>query len=96
MLQDQAGSPVAPPRNRKSGASSQNSLPGLDSCTIPAATAIAGGIPANQELPYMTPPLNLPTNSGATGSSAVATASSNQPQHFSGDSQDSSSEFNME
>lgn len=66
-------SPVAPPRTRKSISLSQSSL--SSTIDIPAATAIAGGIPANHELPYMTPP--LPATS--------------QQQHFSGDSQDSSS-----
>ncbi|XP_054269254.1 uncharacterized protein LOC128990735 isoform X2 [Macrosteles quadrilineatus] len=78
-------SPIAPPRTRKSISLSQSSLSsnlGVE-VNIPAATAIAGGIPANQELPYMTPPLPLP-----------ASPPSHQPvsqtQHFSGDSQDSS------
>lgn len=75
--------PVAPPRTRRS--SSHNSL--LNSEThydIQAANAISGGVQANQDLPYMTPPLLMllphppdPEN--------------NSPQqHFSGDSQDSS------
>uniref|UniRef100_A0A0K8SRR5 Uncharacterized protein n=1 Tax=Lygus hesperus TaxID=30085 RepID=A0A0K8SRR5_LYGHE len=42
---------------------------------IPAASAIAGSVPANHDLPYMTPP--IPTQQ--------------QQQHFSGDSVDSSS-----
>uniref|UniRef100_A0A1B6BYN3 Uncharacterized protein n=1 Tax=Clastoptera arizonana TaxID=38151 RepID=A0A1B6BYN3_9HEMI len=67
-------SPIAPPRTRKSISLSQSSLVSHSVDSILAATAIAGGIPANQELPYMTPP--LPANQ--------------QPQHFSGDSQDSS------
>lgn len=91
MLQDRRGSPVAPPRTRKSVSSSQNSLPGLDGSTIPAATAIAGGIPANQELPYMTPPLNLSNSGASLPPSTVPGGLVNQPQHFSGDSQDSSS-----
>ncbi|XP_075211180.1 uncharacterized protein LOC142318480 [Lycorma delicatula] len=92
VLQDRVASPVAPPRTRKSLALSQNSLPGLDSCTIPAATAIAGGIPANQELPYMTPPLPTTTDTSTVVTSSVApvVGPSTQPQHFSGDSQDSS------
>lgn len=43
---------------------------------IAAASAIAGSVPANHDLPYMTPP--IPTQ---------------QQQHFSGDSVDSSSMF---
>lgn len=74
-------SPVAPPRTRKSISLSQSSLASVSGVStnenIPAATAIAGGIPANHELPYMTPP--LPNNSAPL-----------TQQHFSGDSQDSS------
>ncbi|XP_046671955.1 uncharacterized protein LOC124361931 isoform X2 [Homalodisca vitripennis] len=70
--EDEVESPVAPPRSRKSVSLSQSSL--SSTVDIPAATAIAGGIPANHELPYMTPPLPINT----------------QQQHFSGDSQDSS------
>lgn len=78
--------PVPPPRTRKS--SSHNSLLLAQTATllpnsvpdIQAATAIAGQISANQELPYMTPPIPAPEM--------------NPPQHqqvnFSGDSQDSS------
>lgn len=43
--------PVAPQRSRRSSAQS-----GAEA-DIPAATAVAGGIAANQELPYMTPPI---------------------------------------
>ncbi|KAF6213556.1 hypothetical protein GE061_011276 [Apolygus lucorum] len=42
---------------------------------IPAASAIAGSVPANHDLPYMTPPIP---------------AQQQQQQHFSGDSVDSS------
>jgi hypothetical protein len=78
--------PVPPPRTKKS--SSHNSLLLAPATTllpgsvpdIQAATAIAGHISANQELPYMTPPL--------------ATQETDPPQqqqsNFSGDSQDSS------
>lgn len=80
---DMVDSPIAPPRTRKSISLSQSSLASASALetgdNIPAATAIAGGIPANQELPYMTPPL----------------PASQQTQHFSGDSQDSSSEYIM-
>ncbi|RZF41797.1 hypothetical protein LSTR_LSTR005259 [Laodelphax striatellus] len=69
-----SSSPIAPPRMRKS-------LTGLSDSSLPdsiaAATAIAGGIPANQELPYMTPPL-------------ITAPANHTQQHFSGDSQDSS------
>ncbi|XP_071647960.1 uncharacterized protein [Temnothorax longispinosus] len=76
------GNPIAPPRTRRS--SSHNSL--LNSEThydIQAANAISGGVQANQDLPYMTPPLLMllpyPPHS-----------QQNSPQqHFSGDSQDS-------
>ncbi|XP_018331448.1 hyphal wall protein 2 isoform X2 [Agrilus planipennis] len=50
--------PVAPPRSRRS--SSHNST----CADIPAASAVAGGIPANQELPYMTPPIAQTNFSG--------------------------------
>ncbi|XP_011309228.1 uncharacterized protein [Fopius arisanus] len=71
--------PIAPPRTRRS--SSHNSLLTLDSCTdIQAANAITGGVQANQDLPYMTPPLlTLPRFPQPQAT----------PQHFSGDSQDS-------
>lgn len=45
---------------------------------IPAASAIAGRVSASQELPYMTPPI---------------VQAHHQQQHFSGDSQDSSSTY---
>ncbi|XP_011162275.1 uncharacterized protein LOC105197515 isoform X2 [Solenopsis invicta] len=73
------GSPIAPPRTRRS--SSHNSL--LNSEThydIQAANAISGGVQANQDLPYMTPPLLT----------LLPHPQHNNPQqHFSGDSQDS-------
>lgn len=87
-LSSQAGmstNPVPPPRTRKS--SSHNSLLLAPATTllpgsvpdIQAATAIAGHISANQELPYMTPP--------------IPSQEMNPPQqqqlNFSGDSQDS-------
>ncbi|XP_003699452.1 uncharacterized protein LOC100877980 isoform X1 [Megachile rotundata] len=77
------GNPVAPPRTRRS--SSHNSLLTNETATydIQAANAISGGVQANQDLPYMTPPLSmlLPQSSQPR---------SNSPQqHFSGDSQDS-------
>ena len=83
-----SGNPVAPPRTRRS--SSHNSLLSVDAvpCDIQAANAISGGIQANQDLPYMTPPLLmlLPQPSQPL----QPTAQSNSPQqHFSGDSQDS-------
>ncbi|XP_069685461.1 uncharacterized protein [Periplaneta americana] len=87
-LSSQAGTstnPVPPPRTRKS--SSHNSLLLTPTATllpgsvpdIQAATAIAGRISANQELPYMTPPIPAPEIDPP------------QPQqaNFSGDSQDS-------
>ncbi|XP_034938342.1 uncharacterized protein [Chelonus insularis] len=79
----QVNNPVAPPRARRS--SSHNSLLNIDASTgdIQAANAITGGVQANQDLPYMTPPILMslprppqPQHSGP-------------PQHFSGDSQDS-------
>jgi hypothetical protein len=78
--------PVPPPRTRKS--SSHNSLLLAPAATllpgsvpdIQAATAIAGHISANQELPYMTPPL----------SSQEMDPPQQQQLNFSGDSQDSS------
>ncbi|XP_029156982.1 uncharacterized protein LOC114929581 isoform X1 [Nylanderia fulva] len=76
------GNPIAPPRTRRS--SSHNSL--LNSelhSDIQAANAISGSIQANQDLPYMTPPLLilLPHSSQSQHNSVQ--------QHFSGDSQDS-------
>lgn len=79
-----SGNPVAPPRTRRS--SSHNSLLSSDShCDIQAANAISGGVQANQDLPYMTPPLLmlLPPQPQPN----------NPQQHFSGDSQDSSNCF---
>jgi len=78
--------PVPPPRTRKS--SSHNSLLLAPTATllpgsvpdIQAATAIAGQISANQELPYMTPPISAPEMN----------PSQQQEVNFSGDSQDSS------
>lgn len=48
---------AAPPRSRRSSAHSG----GMD---ISAATAVAGAIAANQELPYMTPPVAQTNFSG--------------------------------
>lgn len=76
--------PVAPPRTRRS--SSHNSLLNLEvpsaETGIQAANAITGGVQANQDLPYMTPPLlmSLPR---------FPAQPNTQQQHFSGDSQDS-------
>lgn len=77
------GNPVAPPRTRRS--SSHNSLLSSDShCDIQAANAISGGVQANQDLPYMTPPLLMLLPHPPQ-------PQHNSPQqHFSGDSQDSS------
>ena len=77
------GNPVAPPRTRRS--SSQSSL--LCSEPLPdiqAANAITGEVQANQDLPYMTPPLLIPLPH------PPQSQHNNLPQHFSGDSQDSS------
>ncbi|XP_043509582.1 probable serine/threonine-protein kinase nek3 isoform X2 [Frieseomelitta varia] len=77
------GNPVAPPRTRRS--SSHNSLLSAESgpCDIQAANAISGGVQANQDLPYMTPPLLMLLPQPPQ-------QQSNSPQqHFSGDSQDS-------
>ncbi|XP_014614125.1 PREDICTED: uncharacterized protein LOC106792305 isoform X2 [Polistes canadensis] len=76
------GNPVAPPRTRKS--SSFNSLLSAENPNdIQAANAISGGVQANQDLPYMTPPLAMlhlhPPQPPQPSTS----------QHFSGDSQDS-------
>lgn len=49
--------PIPPPRSRRS--SDQSVM-----VDIPAATAVAGGIAANQELPYMTPPITQTNFSG--------------------------------
>lgn len=57
-MQQNSIEPAAPPRSRRS--SSQSGL-GID---ISAATAVAGAIAANQELPYMTPPVAQTNFSG--------------------------------
>lgn len=54
----QASEPSAPPRSRRS--SSQSGL----TVDISAAPAVAGAIAANQELPYMTPPVAQTNFSG--------------------------------
>uniref|UniRef100_A0A023EZC9 Putative dual specificity protein kinase shkd n=1 Tax=Triatoma infestans TaxID=30076 RepID=A0A023EZC9_TRIIF len=54
--------------------SKSSSESGEDNNNIPAASAIAGSVPANHDLPYMTPPIPVIT----------------QQHHFSGDSVDSS------
>ncbi|XP_011877443.1 PREDICTED: uncharacterized protein LOC105567292 [Vollenhovia emeryi] len=76
-----SGNPIAPPRTRRS--TSHNSLVISEThYDIQAANAISGGVQANQDLPYMTPPLLLlphPPHS----------QQNNSQQHFSGDSQDS-------
>ncbi|XP_053981109.1 uncharacterized protein LOC128877643 isoform X1 [Hylaeus volcanicus] len=77
------GNPVAPPRTRRS--SSHNSLLSTDiaPCDIQAANAISGGIQANQELPYITPPLLMLLPQ------PLQPQPNSPQQHFSGDSQDS-------
>lgn len=58
-LQQNLNEPAAPPpRSRRSSA---HSGLGMD---ISAATAVAGAIAANQELPYMTPPVAQTNFSG--------------------------------
>lgn len=79
------GNPIAPPRTRRS--SSHNSLMSAEgghvTCDIQAANAISGAVQANQDLPYMTPPLLMLLPQPPQ-------PPSNSPQqHFSGDSQDS-------
>ncbi|KAK2586445.1 hypothetical protein KPH14_010720 [Odynerus spinipes] len=75
------GNPVAPPRTRKS--SSYNSLLSAENPNdIQAANAISGGVQANQDLPYMTPPLAMLLPHPPQ-------LQHNTSQHFSGDSQDS-------
>ena len=74
---------MAPPRTRRS--SSHTSL----LCTEPvpdiqAANAISGEVQANQDLPYMTPPLLMPLPH------PPQSQQHNLQQNFSGDSQDSS------
>lgn len=65
--------------------SSNNDLLSTAESHLDASAAISGRISASQELPYMTPPImNIPSQSQPH----------HQPsQHFSGDSQDSSSKF---
>lgn len=79
-----SGNPIAPPRTRRS--SSHNSLLSTESLPdIQAANAISGGVQANQDLPYMTPPILMPLPHPPQPQH-----NSHQAQHFSGDSQDSS------
>ncbi|CAK9830468.1 hypothetical protein ANTRET_LOCUS7632 [Anthophora retusa] len=78
------GNPVAPPRTRRS--SSHNSLLSAETgapSDIQAANAISGGVQANQDLPYMTPPLLMLL------SQPPQSQANSPPHHFSGDSQDS-------
>lgn len=58
--------PVPPPRSNRT---SDQSI-GID---ITAATAVAGAIPANQELPYMTPPIAQTNFSGDSQDSSSNT-----------------------
>lgn len=62
--------------------SSNNDLLSTAESHLDASAAISGRISASQELPYMTPPII-----------ASMTNAHNHPQHFSGDSQDSSSKI---
>lgn len=76
--------PIAPPRSRRS--SSHTSLMEQPIIVdIPAATAITGGVQANQDLPYMTPPILMPLPQPPQLQN-----NSLQQQNFSDDSQDSS------
>ncbi|XP_076239851.1 uncharacterized protein LOC143182615 isoform X2 [Calliopsis andreniformis] len=83
--------PIAPPRTRRS--SSHNSLLSTDttSCDIQAANAISGGVQANQDLPYMTPPLLMLTQTSQSSQllQSLQHQLNSPQQHFSGDSQDS-------
>lgn len=63
--------------------SSNNDLLSSAESHLDASAAISGRISASQELPYMTPPIVT-----------SMTTAHNHPQHFSGDSQDSSSKIN--
>lgn len=74
---------MAPPRTRRS--SSHSSLLSTEPLPdIQAANAISGEVQANQDLPYMTPPLLMPLPH------PPQPQNSNLQQHFSGDSHDSS------
>ncbi|XP_046436529.1 uncharacterized protein LOC124188134 isoform X1 [Neodiprion fabricii] len=78
-----SANPIAPPRARKS--SSHNSLISSDPLPdIQAATAITGGVHANQDLPYMTPPILMPLPEPPQ-----LNHHEERQQHFSGDSHDS-------
>lgn len=109
QLPSDVSDPVPPPRTRKSlshgsltppqaiistganggGTESPRSLhsshlqcsPQGSTSDIGAAVAISGRISANQDLPYMTPP--------------IASSQTQTVQHFSGDSQDSSSKCSL-
>ncbi|XP_046397292.1 NHS-like protein 1 [Ischnura elegans] len=69
--------PVPPPRahRRSQSGTSGSCASSPPSVHIPAAKAISGGISANQELPYMTPPINL-DSSNPSASALNATVSS--------------------
>lgn len=76
--------PIAPPRTRR--ASSNNPVLSTETLSdIQAANAISGGVQANQDLPYMTPPLLM-----LLPHPPQTQRNNHQPEHFSGDSQDSS------
>lgn len=62
--------------------SSNNDLLSTAESHLDASAAISGRISASQELPYMTPPIIT-----------SMTVAHSQQQHFSGDSQDSSSKY---
>lgn len=81
------GNPVAPPRTRRSSSHNSLSTETTGPCDIQAANAISGGVQANQDLPYMTPPLLMLL------SQPLQSLSNSPQQHFSGDSQDSSKYF---
>ncbi|XP_024938397.1 uncharacterized protein LOC107265003 isoform X4 [Cephus cinctus] len=75
LVQDDAVSPYA--RLKSPNSNNETSL------DIQAASAITGGVQANQDLPYMTPPILMPLPH------PPQSQHESPQQHFSGDSQDS-------
>lgn len=68
MPSTSAANPATPVRSRRASVQSNEPV------DIPAASAVAGGIAASYELPYMTPPINFSGDS-QDSSSMVKNAS---------------------